>query len=814
MTLRHLPFVFLLLWLPLPTDAVWLLAEQQQARSSILVSEDASPPEQWAAQELQLFVRRWSLAQLPIMNEAGPGTTIVLGTPENQPLIADAHRKGILQLPDSLGEEGYEILTHEQHIFVAARTPAGVLYGTYAILEKVLAHLTGLTPVDLDFAVPVVDAIFLSSTHLLEWPFYPVRSTLETEDPDWLSRHRINMSGAEGVWTGTGSDDGLGTAFKYVDAERFASYQDETATQRRIRIAELQRRFALLAQRGIRPYLFMYVTGEPTKALIQNHPELLAERVSYGGSRNLSFYYPLCWRNPNVHALVADLVQEIVRTYPNLGGLHLRSWGWETRAPDSSECAGDDNQDQLWKLHETITDAALEIRPDFRFYLSGYDRSWLKDPEGARLKTLPNGTIISRKWGSDGEPTPDPGIALIHLHRFADAGAQLLILSHDTEEVMPFWMLEGDLFVQGVRKYAFQSAFAGLGGFTLQGQEAGLSPLDKILSARLTWDPQLDYESLLLNYLTTHFGREAAPHILQALRLNSWSLASLFRDYAYALSVTGAYGNGSAGAATRFWQLVGPVPLQDMLSIPDVATAEKSVQRFSGLLPQQLAAVNEIVLAEQLARPSSAEDKIALDDTVTLMRIWLSLFESRLNIAEALALGFKGARVSEVEQRLDSAREYSRTLRSHIGRVQHFVRVFGYQEDYYRLSLTEELDGEIELLATFDAEELISPNGTSGIHLEVHEVLNYPNPLDAAGTTFFYELTYCAETVTLRIYAPSGKRIWESHDLPTDRGDNQFFWDARDLAGEQVANGAYLYRLTAVSGDEESEFRGKLAVLR
>ena len=67
-------------------------------------------------------------------------------------------------------------------------------------------------------------------------PFYPVRAVLEIAEPDWLARHRVNMSGGEGGLIGTGIEDGFGTAFKYVDTPAFEALQDEPRTQRLERI--------------------------------------------------------------------------------------------------------------------------------------------------------------------------------------------------------------------------------------------------------------------------------------------------------------------------------------------------------------------------------------------------------------------------------------------------------------------------------------------------------------------------------------------------------------------------------------------------
>ena len=78
---------------------------------------------------------------------------------------------------------------------------------------------------------------------------------------------------------------------------------------------------------------------------------------------------------------------------------------------------------------------------------------------------------------------------------------------------MPFWMLESDLFVQGVRQLANDPEVVGLGGFTVQGATQGLGYLDRLVSARLNWDINLDHYQLLRNELIARYGtRRGATH--------------------------------------------------------------------------------------------------------------------------------------------------------------------------------------------------------------------------------------------------------------------------------------------------------------
>jgi hypothetical protein len=101
-------------------------------------------------------------------------------------------------------------------------------------------------------------------------------------------------------------------------------------------------------------------------------------------------------------------------------------------------------------------------------------------------------------------------------------------------------------------------------------------------------------------------------------------------------------------------------------------------------------------------------------------------------------------------------------------------------------------------------------------NLEVRNALTYPNPM-VDDCSFRYELSQDAE-VSLRVYTVAG-RLVKKFDAAQGRvGYNVFpeYWDGRDSSGDKIANGVYLYKISAKSiGDEESataESIGKLIV--
>ena len=83
------------------------------------------------------------------------------------------------------------------------------------------------------------------------------------------------------------------------------------------------------------------------------------------------------------------------------------------------------------------------------------------------------------------------------------------------------------------------------------------------------------------------------------------------------------------------------------------------------------------------------------------------------------------------------------------------------------------------------------PGGLSGPYL----LANYPNPF-ATTTQFTFEITAPAE-VGIKIYTLSGRKIAVIEPEYFSAGYHIIAWDGLDEFGDNIANGAYLYQVTA-----------------
>jgi hypothetical protein len=90
------------------------------------------------------------------------------------------------------------------------------------------------------------------------------------------------------------------------------------------------------------------------------------------------------------------------------------------------------------------------------------------------------------------------------------------------------------------------------------------------------------------------------------------------------------------------------------------------------------------------------------------------------------------------------------------------------------------------------------------------DVFCYPSPFSEV-TSFNYTLTGAPQKVLIEVFTVSGRKILEIQGNTRIGSDNSVVWDGRDAEGNRIANGLYLYKLTAtdVQGKRES-FLGKV----
>ncbi|MBK7141688.1 MAG: type IX secretion system sortase PorU [bacterium] len=103
--------------------------------------------------------------------------------------------------------------------------------------------------------------------------------------------------------------------------------------------------------------------------------------------------------------------------------------------------------------------------------------------------------------------------------------------------------------------------------------------------------------------------------------------------------------------------------------------------------------------------------------------------------------------------------------------------------------------------------------------LAIQDLLNYPNPMQEQ-TTFYFELTDDVDRMSVEIFTVAGRKIrsFSGQNLIASIYPNDHFrvmWDGRDVEGDRVATGVYVYKVSAVpsGGGETVESFGKIVVI-
>lgn len=120
--------------------------------------------------------------------------------------------------------------------------------------------------------------------------------------------------------------------------------------------------------------------------------------------------------------------------------------------------------------------------------------------------------------------------------------------------------------------------------------------------------------------------------------------------------------------------------------------------------------------------------------------------------------------------------------------------------------------------ANNSSQKEISCTITSATGLEISQLLCYPNPV-SKDCQFSYILSDDASDVILKIFTLSGIEIFSLGNLPESSGyHSDVRWYLRDDDGDVIANGVYLFQLSARSGGNRNDNRavatGKLVVMK
>jgi hypothetical protein len=145
-------------------------------------------------------------------------------------------------------------------------------------------------------------------------------------------------------------------------------------------------------------------------------------------------------------------------------------------------------------------------------------------------------------------------------------------------------------------------------------------------------------------------------------------------------------------------------------------------------------------------------------------------------------------------------------------------RIFRLNEDVSRWipvegSITDSVNGCVNAELDHFSVYCVQSVSTGGTGTEIKNLCNYPNPF-SANTVISFSLDRTSSEVYAGVYSLSGRLIWQSEKLSGAIGSNQVLWDGNDQSDAPVANGTYIYKVTAKFNDSRSEKSGKLVKMK
>lgn len=528
-------------------------ADIDLAGARIVVGETASDMERVAARELQRYMRLLCGREAPIVHSAGAAAgrvEVLVGTPASLPELSAL-------TPGSLGAQGYVLRVERapDRLVVAGRTPIGVQYGVYSLLEElgVGFYLGGDAIPDERAAVTLPDDFVrvkqpaLAIRGSLPWiNFLNSPTTWNLEDYrfffDQMAKMKMNFVGFHaydsepffaygdgGVWrdgapAATSLDYGWGTVrgmaakdfgFGTSDCFGAAPFGSRAVVEAKDADDAIRRSQCVLAQglqyakeRGIHPCVGFELGGDPTDPANQRRYE---KRIRYVLSR-----FPMAdtiwfWQSEGLGgggqgAAVGTPLGALVRhnrgTFAYLGS--------EERISEATRVAA---------FAEFAYRVARQVRPDIRVALSGWggdqwmrfsdfylglDKLLPKDIVFAALDNIDptSAQQVSRVYGElspERERWPIPWFE-------SDGGFTRRDQWGPQTNVKPFTSLCRDALAKGCQ-----------GMLGIHWQTRGIEEAAAYL-AQFAWDPTLEYGAFYDGMAERCFGADAGPEMSAILQ--------------------------------------------------------------------------------------------------------------------------------------------------------------------------------------------------------------------------------------------------------------------------------------------------------
>lgn len=459
------------------TAAAWAqgvtLVENGKSAYTIVVAAKATPSEQRAAQELQRFIEEMSGAKLPVVTDAKDvrGPKLLVGD------SAAVKRLGVTLPLDELGPEGYVLRTRGANIIVAGGRQRGTMYGATAFLER-LGCRWFTTDVS---RIPKMPTIRIDALDVTDKPAFEYREPFFTEafEKEWAARNRTNGDHSQ-------LDESTGGKLQYY------------------------------------PFVHSFYELLPPEKYFAQHPEYYSlidgkRRVERG---------QLCVTNPEVLRIATERVEQWIKEHPQATIFSVSQNDWEgwcecDRCRRAEEEEGGKHIGPVLRFVNALAERIGPEHPDklidtIAYWYTEEPPLKVRPVKNVRIRLCPIGICTSHPFGS----CPRSAYFMKNLKAWSEITNQLYIWHYNTNfrhYLLPFPDLDElstDIPVykkHGVVGLFMQGAYAAGGG----GEMAGLK---SYLLARLLWNPAIDANEVVDEYLKGVYGK-AAPQMKAYLEL-------------------------------------------------------------------------------------------------------------------------------------------------------------------------------------------------------------------------------------------------------------------------------------------------------
>lgn len=441
-----------------------VLAQDGQSQAVIVVAKEAPAPDQHAAAELAAFLKQITGGEFPIVNQVAGGQIRLLVGP-SAARLADPKFS-----TEGLGTDGIVLRTVGRDLILAGGEPRGTLYAVYTFLEEnlgchwwsasvsTIAHQPTLK-------IPPLDVRYVPQITYRE-PMWQ-----DAQNADWCVRNKINGSH-------TLLDDLHGGKYQILD------------------------------------FVHTFYRLIPPDKYFKDHPDWFSEvdgkRLASGGQ--------LCLTNPQLKQEMIQVVLQRLREHPGVSttSISQNDWGNYCQCPNCAALDHAEGDTPAGSIIHFVNDVAQAVEKEFpHVTISTLAYEYSQKPP-THVRPRHNVTVWLCATGvsyAHAVTNEHNKVFRQRLETWSKAADHITIWDYDVNfgnYVSPYPNLR--TLGPNIKFYADHHVTGVLaqGAYGASGTE--FSELRSWVLAKLLWNPNLDGQKLIDQFLAGYYG-PAAPHI-------------------------------------------------------------------------------------------------------------------------------------------------------------------------------------------------------------------------------------------------------------------------------------------------------------